>query len=139
MVENFNPNILGIFCNWCSYAAADQAGTSRLQRPASLRILRVMCGGRVEAQFILDALKNGVDGILIAHCHPGECHYVEGNYKTIRKIPMLQLYLKQFGINPKRLRYAYISASEGIILTDIIKEFVLELKKLGPNPIKFEG
>ena len=137
-IINFSPYILGIFCNWCSYAAADQAGTSRIQRPANLRIIRVMCSGRVDPQFILDALKNGVDGVLVSFCHLGNCHYVEGNYKTIRKMIMLHIYIKQFGINPKRVRYSFISASEGMELTEIIKEFVNELKELGPNPIKRE-
>ncbi len=135
---SFKPYILGLFCNWCSYAGADQAGTSRMQRPATLRIVRVMCGGRINAQFILDALKNGADGVLVSHCHPGDCHYVNGNLKTIRKIPLLHLYLKQFGINPKRVKYSYVSASEGIDLTEIVKEFVNDLNELGPNPIKNE-
>ncbi|MBY9005659.1 MAG: hydrogenase iron-sulfur subunit [Candidatus Lokiarchaeota archaeon] len=137
--NDFNPYILGIFCNWCSYAGADQAGTSRMQRPANLRILRVMCGGRVDPQLILDAFKKGVDGVLISHCYPGDCHYVEGNYKTIRKIPILQLYLKQFGINPKRLKFVFVSASEGFKLTNYIKEFVQVLRVLGSNPISLEG
>ncbi|MBN1638254.1 MAG: hydrogenase iron-sulfur subunit, partial [Ignavibacteriales bacterium] len=132
---DFNPYILGIFCNWCAYAGADQAGTSRIQRPANLRILRVMCGGRVDSQMILEAFKKGVDGILISHCHPGDCHYVEGNYKTINKIPILKVYIKQFGINPNRLKLVFISASEGLKLTDYIINFVKELKMLGPNPI----
>jgi F420-non-reducing hydrogenase iron-sulfur subunit len=98
-----------------------------------------MCGGRIEPHFILDALMNGADGVLVSHCHPGDCHYVEGNYKTIRKLPMLHLYLKQFGINPKRVKYTYVSASEGAELTEIVEEFVHELKELGPNPIKKEA
>lgn len=136
---SFNPKILGIFCNWCSYAGADQAGTSRMQRPANLRIMRVMCGGRIDPQFIILALKEGVDGVLVAHCHPGDCHYVEGNQKTIRKIPILLLYIKQFGINPKRVKYVFVSASEGIELTEIVNEYVKELKELGPNPIRIES
>ncbi|MHA2128818.1 MAG: hydrogenase iron-sulfur subunit [Promethearchaeota archaeon] len=134
--ELFNPYILGIFCNWCSYAVADGAGTSRMQRPANLRIVRVMCGGRVDPQFVLNALINGADGVMISHCHPGDCHYVEGNLKTIRKIPLLHLYLKQFGINPRRVKYSYVSASEGGELIEIVTEFVEEIKELGPSPIK---
>ncbi len=137
--EEFDPYILGICCNWCTYAGADQAGTSRIQRPANLRIMRVMCGGRVDPQFVLDALKNGADGVLVSHCHPGDCHYVEGNLKTIRKMPMLHLLLKQFGINPKRVKYSFVSASEGAELTEIVEEFVHELKELGPNPLRKEG
>ena len=134
--EVFDPYILGIFCNWCSYAGADGAGTSRRQRPANLRIIRVMCGGRVDPQFILNAFMNGADGVMVSHCHPGDCHYVEGNLKTIRKIPMLHLYLKQFGINPKRVKYSFVSASEGAELTEIVTEFVEEIKEFGPSPIK---
>ncbi|MEJ2248541.1 MAG: hydrogenase iron-sulfur subunit [Candidatus Lokiarchaeota archaeon] len=133
--NDFNPYILGICCNWCTYAGADQAGTSRMQRPANLRIMRVMCGGRIKPQFILDALKNGVDGVLISHCHPGDCHYVEGNYKTMRRMAILFTYLKQFGINPKRVKYTFVSASEGAELTEIVEEFVKELKEIGPNPL----
>ncbi|MFX0057779.1 MAG: hydrogenase iron-sulfur subunit [Candidatus Hodarchaeota archaeon] len=134
--EYSNPSILGIFCHWCSYAGADQAGTSRMQRHASLRILRVMCGGRIDPHFIVTALKDGVDGVLISHCHLGDCHYVSGNYKTARKIPLLTKYLKQFGINPKRVKYVFVSASEGTRLTKIVNEFVDELKEIGPNPLK---
>ena len=94
-----------------------------------------MCGGRIDPQFILNALKNGADGVLVSHCHPGDCHYVDGNLKTIRKLPLLHLYLKQFGINPKRVKYVFVSASEGIELTGIVKEFVEELNELGPSPI----
>jgi len=137
--EDFDPYILGICCNWCTYAGADQAGTSRMQRPANLRIMRVMCGGRVDPQFVLDALMNGADGVLVSHCHPGDCHYVEGNLKTIRKMPMLFLLLKQFGINPKRVKYAFVSASEGAELTEIVEEFVHELKEIGPNPLRNGG
>jgi F420-non-reducing hydrogenase iron-sulfur subunit len=131
----FDPYILGIFCNWCSYAGADGAGTSRMQRPANLRIVRVMCGGRVDPQFVIDALMNGADGVLVSHCHPGDCHYIEGNLKTVRKMPLLHLYLKQFGINPKRAKYIYVSASEGIKLTEEVKEYAEEIRELGPNPI----
>ncbi|MFX0036424.1 MAG: hydrogenase iron-sulfur subunit [Candidatus Hermodarchaeota archaeon] len=137
-LETFDPYILGIFCNWCSYAGADGAGTSRMQRPANLRIIRVMCGGRVDPQYILNALMNGADGVMVSHCHPGDCHYVEGNLKTIQKMTLLHLYLKQFGINPKRVKYTFVSASEGAELTEIVKEYVEEIKELGPNPIKEE-
>ncbi|MFX1345870.1 MAG: hydrogenase iron-sulfur subunit [Promethearchaeota archaeon] len=125
-----------MFCHWCSYAGADQAGTSRMQRSANLRILRVMCGGRISPEFILTALKDGVDGILVSHCHPGDCHYVSGNLTTIRRLPLFLLYLKQFGINPKRVKYIFISASEGTELTKAVNEFVEELRELGPNPMK---
>lgn len=134
--KSFDPSILGIFCHWCSYAGADQAGTSRMQRYASLRILRVMCGGRIDPYFVVTALKDGVDGVLISHCHLGDCHYVAGNQKTARKIPLLSKYLKQFGVNPKRVKYVFVSASEGSKLTNIVNKFVEDLKELGPNPLK---
>ena len=137
--EVFKPYILGLFCNWCTYAGADQAGTSRMQRPANLRIMRVMCGGRMEPQFIVDALLNGADGVLVSHCHKGDCHYVSGNLKTFGKMALLDVYLKQFGINPKRVFYTQISASEGVELTEAVEKFVHILKEIGPNPLKEEG
>ena len=138
-VSEFNPKILAIFCNWCTYAGADQAGTSRMQRPANLRIMRVMCGGRMEPQHVLDALMNGADGVLVSHCHAGDCHYVEGNYKTFAKMKLLDRYLEQYGINPKRVYYTQISASEGAELTEVAEEFVHIVKELSPNPINKEG
>ncbi|MHA1309923.1 MAG: hydrogenase iron-sulfur subunit [Candidatus Helarchaeota archaeon] len=138
MPEEFDPYILGIFCNWCSYAGADAAGTSRMQRPANLRIIRVMCSGRVDATFVLKALANGADGILICGCFPGDCHYVEGNYKTERKIPIVQKLISQFGINPNRVKLQWISASDSVELTELVKEYVEEIRELGPNPMKKE-
>ncbi len=132
--NDFDPFILAIFCNWCTYTGADQAGTSRMQRPANLRIMRVMCSGRVEARFIIEALKRGADGVLIGACHIGDCHYVSGNHKTVRRMPIIQEFVKQYGFNPKRVRIEHISASEGAELTEISKEFVKELKLLGKNP-----
>jgi F420-non-reducing hydrogenase iron-sulfur subunit len=134
--EDWNPFILGIFCNWCSYAGADGAGTSRMQRPASLRIVRVMCSGRVEPEYVLRGLKNGADGVLVSTCHAGDCHYVAGNYKTFRKAPLIKTFLKQMGVNPARFRLTNVSASEGAELTEIVNEFVEELHKIGPSPFK---
>jgi len=133
-VDNFEPFILAIFCNWCTYTGADQAGTSRMQRPANLRIMRVMCSGRVESKFIIEALKRGADGVLIGACHVGDCHYVSGNHKTVRRFPIVKEFVKQYGFNPKRVRLEHISASEGAELTEVSKEFVKELKEIGPNP-----
>ena len=132
--DDFEPFILAIFCNWCTYTGADQAGTSRMQRPANLRIMRVMCSGRVEARFIIEALKRGADGVLIGACHVGDCHYVSGNHKTVRRFPIIKDFVKQYGFNPKRVRLEHISASEGAELTEVSKEFVKELKEIGPNP-----
>ena len=136
--EEWTPFILGIFCNWCSYAGADGAGTSRMQRPASLRIVRVMCSGRVEPEMIFRALKNGADGVIVSTCHAGDCHYVAGNYKTFRKAPIISKFLEQMGINPKRFRLTNVSASEGAELTEIVTEFVEELREIGPSPFKNE-
>ena len=135
MGDDFDPKILGIFCNWCSYAGADQAGTSRMQRPPNLRIIRVMCSGRVDPNFVLQGLINGADAVLICGCHIGDCHYVKGNYKTERKMPLVKKMVEQFGINPKRVRFEFISASEGAELTELMNEFVKEIKELGPSPI----
>jgi len=132
--DNFDPFILAIFCNWCTYTGADQAGTSRMQRPANLRIMRVMCSGRVEPKFIIEALKRGADGVLIGACHIGDCHYVNGNHKTVRRFPLIKEFVKQYGFDPKRVRLEHISASEGAELTEISKEYVKELKEIGPNP-----
>ena len=132
--DDFEPFILAIFCNWCTYTGADQAGTSRMQRPANLRIMRVMCSGRVESRFIIEALKRGADGVLIGACHIGDCHYVNGNHKTVRRFPIIKEFVKQYGFDPRRVRLEHISASEGAELTEISKEFVKELKILGKNP-----
>ncbi len=134
--EEWNPYILGIFCNWCSYAGADGAGTARMQRPASLRIVRVMCSGRVEPEMVFRGLKKGADGVIVSTCHAGDCHYVAGNYKTFRKGPIITKFLEQMGVNPKRFRLTNVSASEGAELTEIISEFVEELREIGPSPFK---
>ena len=139
MGDDFDPKILGIFCNWCSYAGADQAGTSRMQRPPNLRIIRVMCSGRVDPNFVLQGLINGADAVLVCGCHIGDCHYVKGNYKTERKMPIVKKMVEQFGINPKRVRFEFISASEGAELTELMNEFVKEIKELGPSPLQNGG
>ena len=130
--NNFEPKLLGIFCNWCTYLAADLAGVSRMDYPANLRIIRTMCSGRIDPQFILWAFRNGADGVLIGGCHPGDCHYIEGNYKTLRRYKMLKRTLKEMGINEKRLKLEWISASEGEKLQKVVKEFIEEIKNLGP-------
>lgn len=133
MSKEFEPNILGFLCNWCSYAGADLAGTSRMKYPSNLKSIRVMCSGRVDPSFVLDALKKGIDGVLIAGCHPGDCHYQSGNYKTNRRIKILKKLLEELGIDPKRVRFEYISASEGQKFATLVTEFVDEIKKIGPN------
>ncbi len=138
--EEFEPKIIGFLCNWCSYAGADLAGISRIQYPANIRIIRVMCSGRVDPTFILEAFKNGADGVLVAGCHPpDDCHYISGNLKAQRRIMLLREVLKELGIEPERLRLEWISASEGDRFATIIREMVEEIKKLGPNPLKAGG
>jgi len=137
-MTDFEPTIIGFLCNWCSYAGADLAGTSRIKYPANIKSIRVMCSGRVEPDFILDALKKGADGVLVAGCHPGDCHYQSGNYKTNRRIKLLKRLLEDMGVEPERVRFEYISASEGQKFAEVVTDFVETLKKLGPNPIKVE-
>jgi F420-non-reducing hydrogenase iron-sulfur subunit len=132
MEKEFEPNIIGFLCNWCSYAGADLAGTSRMKYPPNLKAIRVMCSGRVDPAFILEALSRGADGILIAGCHPGDCHYQAGNYKTNRRIKLLKRLVEEMGIEPQRIRFEYISAAEGQKFASVVTEFVAEIKKLGP-------
>ncbi|MFW6120654.1 MAG: hydrogenase iron-sulfur subunit [Petrotogales bacterium] len=136
MTEKFEPNIIGFLCNWCSYAGADLAGTSRIKYPPNIKSIRVMCSGRVDPVFILEALKKGADGVLVAGCHPGDCHYQSGNYKTNRRIKLLKKFLEEMAIDPKRVKFEYVSASEGQKFAMVVTEFVDELKKMGPNPLK---
>jgi F420-non-reducing hydrogenase iron-sulfur subunit len=135
MVDNFEPKIVCFACRWCSYAGADMAGTSRLQYPPNARIIRVNCSGRVDPNFILRALKLNADGVLIAGCHYGDCHYLTGNYQTARRIALLKEYLKELHINPDRLRLEWISAAEGTKFAETMKDFVNQIKTLGPNPL----
>jgi len=130
--KEFEPNIIGFLCNWCSYAGADLAGTSRMKYPTNLKAIRVMCSGRVDPAFVLEALSRGADGVLIAGCHPGDCHYQSGNYKTNRRIKLLKKLVEELGIEPQRIRFEYISASEGQKFASVVTEFVAEIKKLGP-------
>lgn len=113
MNTEFNPRIVGFFCNWCTYLAADLAGTSRMKYAPNVRVVRTMCSGRVDPQMVLWAFRHGADGVLIGGCHPGDCHYQEGNYKALRRSKLLRKMLPQFGIEPERLRLEWISASEG--------------------------
>ena len=139
-VKEFQPKILGFLCNWCSYAGADLAGISRVQYPPNLRIIRVMCSGRVDPAFVLEAFKSGADGVLVAGCHlPSDCHYVSGNFKTYRRIAALRKLLEQLGFEPQRLRVEWVSASEGARFADVVKEMTDEIKRLGPNPLMKTG
>ena len=132
MNNGFNPTIVGFFCNWCTYLAADLAGTSRMKYAPNVRVVRTMCSGRVDPQMVLWAFRNGADGVLIGGCHPGDCHYQEGNYKAMRRTMLLKKMLGQFGIEPERLRLEWISASEGERLRDVVNDFTEQIHRLGP-------
>ena len=132
MFGHFEPRIVGFLCNWCAYVGADLAGTSRFQYPTNVDIIRVMCSGRVDPTFVLKAFQLGADGVLVCGCHPGDCHYSEGNYKAARRMPLLRKLLEQFGIEPERLRLDWVSASEGERLAAIVKEMTGQVIELGP-------
>ena len=132
MGEKFEPNIIGFLCNWCSYAGADLAGTSRIQYPPNLKVIRVMCSGRVNPIFVINALQQGADGVLIGGCHPGDCHYERGNYLARRRMAVLKNMLEYAGIDPRRVRMTWVSAAEGKKFADVIKEVTEDIKKLGP-------
>lgn len=137
--DGFEPKIVGFLCNWCAYAGADLAGVSRIQYPPNIRIIRVMCSGRVDPAFVLEAFKNGADGVLIAGCHlPSDCHYVSGNFKALRRITLLRQLLQDLGIEAERLRLEWVSASEGDRFAAIVKDMVEQVRRLGPNPLKME-
>ncbi|MCK4898873.1 MAG: hydrogenase iron-sulfur subunit [Anaerolineales bacterium] len=132
MSEHFEPVIVGFLCNWCSYRAADLAGTARIHYAPNMRPIRVMCSGRVDPQFVLKALSNGADGVMIAGCHPGECHYVEGNIKALRRYLLLKRMLTQLGVEEERVQLVWASASEGIILAEAVDRMTEEVRALGP-------
>jgi len=133
--EVFEPKIVGFLCNWCSYAGADLAGTSRIQYPPNVRIIRVMCSGSVDSMYILRALLEGADGVFVGGCHPGDCHYIDGNYKARRRMVLLQNILDTLGLEKERVWLRWISASEGQKFADTMKEMTETIRKLGPNPI----
>jgi len=139
MAEEFEPNILGILCNWCTYAGADLAGTSRMQYPPNVRVIRIMCTGRLDPAFVLKALSVGADGVLVSGCHVGDCHYLAGNFKSRRRVALLRKLIEEYGYDRERLRMTFISASEGAIWADVVGDMVNTIKKLGPNPLKQVG
>jgi len=132
--ETFEPRIVAFFCNWCTYTASDLAGTARMSYAPNVRVIRVMCSGRVDPQFVLAAFREGADGVLIGGCHPGDCHYQEGNYKCLRRFVALRRLLAQFGVRPERLRLEWISASEGEKVQRVVNEMVEQVRQLGPFP-----
>jgi F420-non-reducing hydrogenase iron-sulfur subunit len=133
--KDFEPIIVGFLCNWCSYAGADLAGTSRIQYPPNVRIIRVMCSGSVDSMYILRALLEGADGVFVGGCHPGDCHYIDGNYKARRRMVLLQNIFETLGIEKERVWIRWISASEGQKFADTMKDMTEAIRKLGPNPI----
>jgi len=134
--ETYEPLIIGFCCNWCSYAAADLTGVSRIQYPPNIRIIRVMCSGMVHPNLVMDALTKGADGVLICGCHPGDCHYQEGNLKAEKRAEAIKLMLEDFGLEEERFRLEWVSASEGKRFAQVVTEMVEDLRKLGPSPYK---
>jgi coenzyme F420-reducing hydrogenase delta subunit len=131
-MKDFEPNIIGFLCNWCSYAGADLAGTSRIQYPPNLKVIRVMCSGRVNPIFVINALQQGADGVLIGGCHPGDCHYERGNYLARRRMAILKKLLEYIGIDSRRVRMTWVSAAEGKKFAEVVKEVTDDIKEIGP-------
>jgi F420-non-reducing hydrogenase iron-sulfur subunit len=138
MAEDFQPRIIGFLCNWCSYAGADLAGVTRLKMPPNVVPIRVMCSSRVDPLFLLKAFLDGADGVLVAGCHPGDCHYQTGNYYTRRRFVAASKVFEELGLEANRLRLAWISASEGARFAKVITDVTAEITKAGPNPVKKE-
>lgn len=134
---NFRPTIIAFLCNWCAYTGADLAGTSRIKYAPNIRIIRVMCSGRIEPSFVLKAYRKGADGVLICGCHPGDCHYQTGNYRCLRRYKLLVKYLEQMGIEKERTRLEWISASEGKQFAELVNSMTLTILNLGPAKIKY--
>jgi len=132
-MEEFQPTIIAFVCNWCTYTAADLAGTSRLSYPPNVRLIRMMCTGMVDPKYVIKALLEGADAVLISGCHPGDCHYINGNYKARRRVKLLKEILPRFGFEEGRVKLTWIGASEGVDFAATIKEMVSEIKGLGPN------
>jgi F420-non-reducing hydrogenase iron-sulfur subunit len=134
--QEFEPVIIALACNWCSYAGADLAGISRCQYPTNVRIIRVMCSGMVHPNLVIEALTKGADGVVMCGCHPGDCHYQEGNLKAERRAEAITLMLQDFGIEEERFKLAWVSASEGPQFAKLMTEFTEQIKRLGPSPYK---
>jgi len=136
MSEEFEPKILAFCCNWCSYTGADLAGVSRLQYPPNVRIIRVMCSGMVHPNLVINALTKGADGVIMCGCHPGDCHYIDGNLKAEKRADAISLLLEDFGLEDERYRLEWVSASEGPKFAQVMKEIVDKIKSLGPSPYR---
>jgi F420-non-reducing hydrogenase iron-sulfur subunit len=135
-MDDFEPRIIAFLCNWCTYTGADLAGTSRLQYPPNIRVIRLMCTGALDPVYVAKALLEGADGVLIGGCHPGDCHYQSGNYKARRRVAILNEILDQMGLEKERIWLRWISASEGQYFADTVTEMVAAIKEMGPNPAK---
>lgn len=135
-MNEIEPKIVGFLCNWCTYAGADLAGTSRIQYPPNMRPIRVMCSSAVDSVYILRALLEGADGVFIGGCHPGDCHYVSGNYKTRRRIVLFNSIMRSLGLDEDRVLLRWISAAEGKKFAETVTEFTERLRKKGPSPFK---
>ncbi len=131
-IDNWEPKIVAFLCNWCSYAGADLAGVSRTQYPSNIRVIRVPCSGRVDPFYIIKALQNGIDGVLVSGCHPGDCHYISGNLIARRKFALLKSFLEYIGIEPERVQFSWVSAAEGGRFAQIVEKVTREVKELGP-------
>lgn len=138
-MSDWRPNIVVFACNWCTYQGADLAGSLRYDYPSTINIIRVPCSGRVEPEFIVAALKNGADGVFVGGCHPGDCHYKEGNYKAIRRFILLKRVLTSMGVEPERVRLEWISGSEGKRFAEVMAEFDQTIREIGPNPVGRDG
>ncbi|MDZ7305402.1 MAG: hydrogenase iron-sulfur subunit [candidate division KSB1 bacterium] len=134
MSDEFEPKILAFCCNWCSYTGADLAGVARLQYPPNVRIIRVMCSGMVHPNLVINALTKGADGVIMCGCHPGDCHYIDGNLKAEKRASTINLLLEDLGLEAERYRLEWVSASEGPKFAQVMKEMVDTIKKLGPSP-----
>jgi coenzyme F420-reducing hydrogenase delta subunit len=137
-MSDFEPTIIAFVCNWCTYTAADLAGTSRLSYPPNVRLIRVMCTGMVDPKYPIKALLEGADAVLISGCHPGDCHYINGNFKARRRIKLLKEILPLYGFEPERVALTWIGASDGIQFADTIAQLVRKIKKIGPNQAKLQ-
>jgi coenzyme F420-reducing hydrogenase delta subunit len=135
-MTDFEPIIIAFVCNWCTFTAADLAGTSRLTYPPNVRLIRMMCTGMVDPKYIIKAILEGADAVLVSGCHPGDCHYINGNLKARRRMKLLKEILPRFGIDERRIKLTWIGASEGVDFARTIKEMTAEIKALGPNQVK---
>ncbi len=136
MADEFKPNIVGFACNWCTYQGADLAGSLRYKYPTTVKLIRIPCSGRMNLEFVLEALANGADAVFIGGCHIGDCHYKNGNYKAERRIALLKKLLPELGFEEERVRLEWISGAEGKKFADVMNEYTEQITKLGPNPLK---